>query len=179
MGLARAYARLTELDPVAAARTEPGNRRRIVRALEVIELTGRQFSSFGSGVDTYPTPAISVSMLGIDVDASRLAGRIADRVDTMGRQGFVDEVRGLEGRSLSRTAREAIGYRELLRYLAGDIPALADALDATVRRTRRFARRQRAWFRRDPRVTWIPEAEPASRIVAAWNAEAPRSAVAP
>ena len=172
-GLARAFARLTALDPAAAARMEPGNRRRIVRALEVIELTGRQFSSFGAGIDSYAVPAIPVSMLGIEVESSELAARIAARVDTMCQLGLLDEVGGLVGRPLSRTAREAIGYRELLGYLAGEVSTLADALDATVRRTRRFARRQRAWFRRDPRVTWISGAASAAAIVDAWTAETP------
>ena len=172
-GLARAFARLTALDPAAAARMEPGNRRRIVRALEVIELTGRQFSSFGAGIDRYAVPAIPVSMLGIEVESSELAARIAARVDTMCQLGLLDEVGGLVGRPLSRTAREAIGYRELLGYLAGEVSTLADALDATVRRTRRFARRQRAWFRRDPRVTWISGAASAAAIVDAWTAETP------
>jgi len=174
-GLARAYDRLTTLDPAAAARMEPGNRRRIVRALEVIELTGRQFSSFGSGIDAYPAPSIPVSMLGIDVEPGELAGRIATRLDAMCGLGFLDEVRGLVDRPLSRTAREAIGYRELLGYLAGEIPTFEAALDTTARRTRRFARRQRAWFRRDPRVAWISATESAALIVAAWNAEAPLS----
>ena len=158
-GLAKAYARLSELDPSAAARMEPGNRRRIVRALEVIELTGRRFSSFGPGIDEYPAPAISVTMLGLRFAPAQLADRIATRFATMRREGLVDEVRALAGRSadraLSRTAREAIGYRELLAYFAGDLPALDDAFDAAVRRTRRFARRQRTWFGRDPRVVWI------------------------
>ncbi len=153
--LALAYARLTELDPVAAARMEPRNRRRIVRALEVIELTGRQFSSFGPGICDYPTPALSVSMLGLDVKPATLAVRIAQRFETMRARGLVDEVRGLAQMDLSRTAREAIGYHEVLAYLSGDIPNLDDALDAAVRRTRRFARRQRTWFGRDPRVEWV------------------------
>jgi tRNA dimethylallyltransferase len=158
-GLAKAYARLSELDPSAAARMEPGNRRRIVRALEVIELTGRRFSSFGPGIDEYPAPAISVTMLGLRFAPAELADRIAARFATMRREGLVDEVRSLADRTadqaLSRTAREAIGYRELLAYFAGDIPILDDAFDAAVRRTRRFARRQRTWFGRDPRVVWI------------------------
>jgi len=158
-GLVKAYARLSELDPSAAARMEPGNRRRIVRALEVIELTGRRFSSFGPGIDEYPAPAISVTMLGLRFAPAELADRIAARFATMRREGLVDEVRALAGRSadraLSRTAREAIGYRELLACFAGDLPALDDAFDAAVRRTRRFARRQRTWFGRDPRVVWI------------------------
>jgi tRNA dimethylallyltransferase len=158
-GLEKAFARLTDLDPLAAARMEPGNRRRIVRALEVIELTGRQFSSFGPGIDEYPAPAIPVTMLGLRFAPGQLAERIAARFATMRRDGLVDEVRSLADRSadqaLSRTARQAIGYRELLAYFAGDIPALDDAFDAAVRRTRRFARRQRTWFGRDPRVSWI------------------------
>ena len=133
-GLARAYARLIGLDPSAAARMEPGNRRRIVRALEVIELTGRRFSSFGPGIDEYPAPAISVTMLGLRFAPAQLAERIAARFATMRRAGLADEVRSLADlpadESLSRTAREAIGYRELLAYFAGDIPALDDAFDA-------------------------------------------------
>ena len=160
-GLARAYARLTELDPDAAARMEPGNRRRIVRALEVIELTGRPFSSFGAGFDDYPAPAISVTMIGIAVEPGVLGARIKERVEAMRAGGLLEEVRGLTDRALSRTAHEAIGYREMFDHLSGDIPLLADALDATVRRTRRFARRQRAWFGHDPRVQWIAADQPA------------------
>ena len=78
--------------------------------------------------------------------------RIAERVEAMRARGLLDEVRGLTDRPLSRTAREAIGYREMFAHLSGEIPQLADALDAIVRRTRRFARRQRAWFGHDPRV---------------------------
>ena len=158
-GLARAYSHLAEVDPEAATRMEPGNRRRIVRALEVIELTGRRFSSFGPGIDEYPSPAISVTMLGLRFTAPDLGERIAARFDTMRNAGLVDEVRALAdlppAQSLSRTAREAIGYRELLAYFAGDIPTLDEAFDAAVRRTRRFARRQRTWFGRDPRVQWV------------------------
>jgi tRNA dimethylallyltransferase len=172
-GLERAYGRLTDLDPVAAARMERGNRRRIVRALEVIELTGRQFSSFGPGIDEYPAPAISVTMLGVQFPAPQLAERIADRFEAMRQRGLVDEVRSLAGASLSRTAREAIGYRELLAYFAGDVLTLDDAFDAAVRRTRRFARRQRKWFGRDPRVQWIDGtrsiAERAADAMRAWD----------
>jgi tRNA dimethylallyltransferase len=161
VGLARAYSRLVDLDPVAAARMEPGNRRRIIRALEVIELTGRPFSSFGPGIDEYPAPVLPVSMFAIEIVPARLAVRIGERFETMRARGLVDEVRQLAEHPLSRTAREAIGYREVLAHLDGEIPALEDALDAAVRRTRRFARRQRVWFRRDPRVEWIPEADTA------------------
>jgi len=176
-GLAHAYGRLVEIDPAAAARMEPGNRRRIVRALEVIELTGRRFSSFGPGIDEYPEPAVSVTMLGLRFDAPVLAARIAGRFDQMRRTGLVDEVRALADlpadRSLSRTAREAIGYRELLAYFAGALPTLDDAFDEAVRRTRRFARRQRTWFGRDPRVQWIDGtrsvADLAAHVVRVWR----------
>jgi tRNA dimethylallyltransferase len=148
------HRRLVALDPVAATRMEPGNRRRIVRALEVIELTGRPFSSFGPGIDDYRPPVLDVTLFGIAVERAVLAQRIEQRIAAMNAAGLVDEVRGLAERPLSRTAREAIGYREVLEHLAG-VCSLEDALDAAVRRTRRFARRQRVWFGRDPRVQWI------------------------
>jgi tRNA dimethylallyltransferase len=154
-GLAAAYDRLRTVDPAAAARMEPGNRRRVVRALEVIQITGRRFSSFGPGIDEYRDPALSVTMLGLEFTSEALAARIACRFETMRADGLVDEVRALADRPLSRTAQEAIGYRELLGHLAGEVTSLNDAFDAAVRRTRRFARRQRAWFGRDPRVQWL------------------------
>src|SRR5207248_997836 len=111
--LAALHERLTQLDPDAAARMEPGNRRRIVRALEVIELTGRPFSSFGPGIDDYGPPALDVALLGLAVDRADLARRIEQRFAAMNAAGLVDEVRSLEARRLSRTAREALGYREV------------------------------------------------------------------
>ena len=180
-GLARAYERLTQLDPVAAARMEPGNRRRIVRALEVIDLTGRKFSSFGPGIREYGAPAIDVTMFGIGFESPVLAERIGNRFDAMCEHGLVAEVESFAGQPLSRTAREAIGYREVLAYLAGET-TLDDAFDAAVRRTRRFARRQRVWFGRDPRVHWVDGARPvdalAREIAAAWSAPASLGAVA-
>jgi tRNA dimethylallyltransferase len=164
--LAALHERLTQLDPDAAARMEPGNRRRIVRALEVIELTGRPFSSFGPGIDDYGPPALDVTLLGLAVEPADLARRIEQRFAAMNAAGLVDEVRSLQARPLSRTAREAIGYREVLAHLAGDM-SLADALDAAVRRTRRFARRQRVWFGRDPRVQWIDAGAPMAALVGA------------
>jgi tRNA dimethylallyltransferase len=181
-GLAQAYERLTDLDPAAAARMEPGNRRRIVRALEVIELTGRKFSSFGPGIDDYGAPAIPVTMLGLAFEPADLARRIGRRFAAMRAAGLVDEVRGLAAQPLSRTAREAIGYREVLDHLAGGL-SLDDALDAAVRRTRRLARRQRVWFGRDPRVQWIAgnpaAADVAARALAVWRDAAALSGAAP
>jgi tRNA dimethylallyltransferase len=157
-GLARAYEQLAAADPIAAERIEPGNRRRIVRALEVIELTGRPFSSFGAGLTTYGTPVLDVTLLGVVFPRDELARRIAERFELMREAGLVDEVRALAARSrgLSRTARQAIGYKEVLAHLAGDIDSIDAALDLAARRSRQFARRQRVWFRRDPRIVWVP-----------------------
>jgi tRNA dimethylallyltransferase len=155
-GLDRAYRRLVDLDPAAAARIEPGNRRRVVRALEVIELSGRPFSSFGPGLDRYGPPALPLRMVGIWLDRSALSHRIDERVAAMQRDGLVAEVRALAAHpaGLGRTARQAIGYEEVLMHLHGDL-SLGDALELTARRTRQFARRQRVGFRRDPRIHWI------------------------
>ena len=155
---------------------EPGNRRRIVRALEVIELTGQQFSSFGPGIDEYGPPAIDVTMYGVAFESPVLAG--AHRAPVRARCARRDSWTRC-GRSpadaLSRTAREAIGYREVLAYLAGESQLLDDAFDAAVRRTRRFARRQRVWFGRDPRVQWVDgtatiRTRLARESLAAWSA---------
>jgi tRNA dimethylallyltransferase len=148
------HARLVELDPLAASRMEPTNRRRIVRALEVTMGSGRRFSSFGPGLGAHrPT---SFTMVGIRRGSEDLRERIAARYTEQMEAGFLDEVRRLrdDPRGLSRTAGQALGYKELLAHLDGDVP-LDEALDLAIRRTGRFARRQWAWFRRDPRITWI------------------------
>ena len=154
-GMAAAYQELERRDAVAASRIDPHNARRIVRALEVIELTGRPFSSFGPGVAAFGPTAFPVNVAGLWIPRVRLAERIAARVDAMRQAGLVDEVRAaLAGPGLSRTARPAIGYQEVAETLErGDEPD-AGVFDGIVRRTRSFARRQRMWFRRDPRVTW-------------------------
>lgn len=154
------HADLLRLDPGAAASIEPGNVRRTVRALEVIELTGRPFSSFGPGIQTYGDTVFPVRMAGVWLPRDVLHTRITARVAAMRDAGLVDEVRRLRDRGdLSRTSAQAIGYREVLDHLdrleaRGEDP-LAAALDATAARTRQFARRQRMWFRRDPRITWF------------------------
>ena len=148
------HARLAELDPVAAGRMEPTNRRRVIRALEVTLGSGRAFSSFGEGLMAFaPTRFV---LTGISLAPDTVARRISERYARQLVDGFLDEVRDLAARpeGLSRTARQALGYRELLEHVAGHI-ALDDAIDLAVRRTRRFARRQRAWFRRDPRIAWV------------------------
>jgi tRNA dimethylallyltransferase len=158
------YAELARLDPEAAAGLEPGNTRRIARALEVIELTGRPFSSFGTGIQTYGATVFPVRIAGVWLPRDVVSQRIADRVGEMFAAGLVDEVRALRERgALSRTAAQAIGYREVLEHLAagpaggepGNASSLDTVLEAIVIRTRQFARRQRMWFRRDPRIAWF------------------------
>ena len=148
------HRRLAALDPVAAARMEPSNRRRVVRALEVTLGSGRPFSSYGPGVRAHPpTP---FTLVGLQRGPADLGERIARRYEQQVAAGFVDEVRALRAhpQGLSRTAAQALGYKELLLHLEGAC-SLEDALALAVRRTRRFARRQRAWFRRDERITWL------------------------
>jgi len=153
-GLDELFRRLRDLDPVAAKRVEPTNRRRIVRALEVIGGTGRRFSSFGPGLLEYPPT--SSSIIGLELGRPELDRRLADRLDDQLARGFLEEVRSLVTRpaGLSRTARQAIGYRELLCHLEEGM-ALEQARAESLRRLRALARRQEAWFRRDPRVVWF------------------------
>jgi tRNA dimethylallyltransferase len=148
------HGRLTRLDPVAAGRMEPTNRRRVIRALEVTIGSGRAFSSYGPGLDVHPpTP---FHLVGVALPPAVVAERIDARYAAQMAAGFLDEVRTLACRpaGLSRTARQALGYRELLQHVEDGRP-LDDALSEAVRRTRRFARRQRAWFARDPRIEWL------------------------
>ncbi len=152
------HARLAELDPLGAGRMEPTNRRRIVRALEVTLGSGQPFSSFGPGLDAHPPSRFD--LVGLRREPSDLRTRISARYAQQMADGFLEEVQRLhtDRRGLSRTARQALGYKELIAHLDGELP-LEDAVDLAVRRTVRFARRQRAWFRRDPRIRWI-DAEP-------------------
>lgn len=174
-GLAAAYAELQRVDPAAAARIEPGNARRVARALEVLQITGRPFSSFGAGLQEFGAPVFPVRIAGVWLPRAVLNDRIERRFALMRGAGLVDEVRGLEARgALSRTARQAIGYREVLAHLDGEIPVLDDAFAAAVVRTRQFARRQRMWFRRDPRARWFgAPGNPCSilpALLASWSA---------
>jgi tRNA dimethylallyltransferase len=156
-GAAALHARLARADPAAAAAILPGNGRRIVRALEVIELSGRPFSATLPGYDSL-YPAVQ---LGLRLPRAELDRRIADRVGQMWQAGFVAEVRELASRGLrlGRTASRALGYAQVLRFLAGEWPEEQAAAE-TVRATRRFARRQEAWFRRDPRINWLAADDP-------------------
>ena len=146
------HARLAAADPVAAAAILPSNGRRIIRALEVIELSGRPFSAtLPEYQAVYP-----VVQIGIEISRSELDERIAARVRRMSELGFVDEVRQLEAAGLrhGRTASRALGYAQVLKFLAGDWSE-QEAADQTILATRRFVRRQESWFRRDPRVKWL------------------------
>jgi tRNA dimethylallyltransferase len=151
------HERLRRLDPVAAGRILPGNGRRIVRALEVVQLTGVPVRSALPA----PTPHYPCRLIGVDLAPADLDRRIADRVDRMWQDGLVDEVRGLVRRGLpdGRTARAALGYRQILRWLDGT-GTETQARQDTVVATRRFVRRQRSWFRRDGGIRWYDGTTP-------------------
>jgi tRNA dimethylallyltransferase len=162
LGPAALHGKLAAADPAAAAAILPTNGRRIVRALEVIELSGRPFSA------TLPeyASALPAVQIGLSVPRPELDERIANRVRAMWQAGLVDEVRRLAVRAASgsglrsgRTASRALGYAQVLRFLDGEWTE-AEAQEQTVRATRRFARRQESWFRRDPRVRWLDAGVP-------------------
>ena len=148
------HQRLADLDAAAAQRILPSNGRRIVRALEVVTLTGRPYAA---KLPEYEYAFDDVAQLGLDVPRDVLDERIAARVEAMWAAGFVDEVRRLElaGLRRGRTASRALGYAQVLRALAWE-STLDEARAATVRATTRFARRQDSWFRKDPRISWLP-----------------------
>lgn len=147
------HAQLVELDPVAAARMEPSNARRVVRALEVCHGSGRRFSSFGPGLESYgPSP---VRQIGLRWPMDLLTERIRTRVQSMVAAGWVDEVAELEAAGgLSRTAAQAVGYAEIGQVWRGELD-LETAMEMIVLRTRQLAVRQLRWFRRDPRIRWV------------------------
>lgn len=154
IGDAALYARLAELDPVAAARIQPRNSRRVIRALEVIALTGRPFSA------TMPTRGefrFDAIWFCVDRETGDLDERIAVRVNSMVDQGFLDEVRALSKIGLRDgvTASRALGYQQMLAVLDGTL-SMDQAIADTISGTRRYVRRQRSWFRRDSRQIWLP-----------------------
>lgn len=159
------HAELARLDPTAAARMEPSNARRVVRALEVTLGSGRPFSSFGPGLAAYPS--VPFVQIGLQWARPRLAERIAERVHRMIAAGLVEEVAGLLAapRGLSRTAAQALGYKEIADHLAGRC-SLDEAVDTVILRTRQFAVRQERWFRRDPRIRWVQiEHDPVAEVL--------------
>ena len=152
------HRRLAGVDPEAAAQILPDNGRRVVRALEVIALTGRPFSASLPRLEYVDPLTVQV---GVDIDRPTLDARIARRVEEMFAGGLVEEVEALlrSGLADARTASRAIGYREVMGYLAGD-RSLAEAIEQTTVATRRFARRQDSWFRKDPRIVWVAYDDP-------------------
>jgi len=162
------HARLVDLDPVTAGRLEPLNRRRIVRALEVTLGSGRRFSEYGPGLTAYPP--VPVLQIGLRPPVDELDRRIEERVAAMAEAGFVEEVRALLARpdGLGRTAGQALGYREVAAALA-EGTSIAEALAETIRRTRRYARRQLRWYRRDPRIEWCETVGEAEGRLGQWS----------
>jgi tRNA dimethylallyltransferase len=158
VGPAELHARLASLDPAAAGSILADNGRRIVRALEVVELTGRPFSATLPRLEYADPDSLQI---GVDIDRPTLDARIAARVQAMFDAGLVAEVERLLAAGLrdARTAGQAIGYREVSAYLAGEL-TLDEARERTVVATRRFARRQDSWFRKDPRVVWVRYDDP-------------------
>ena len=152
------HRRLTQLDPASARQILPANSRRVVRALEVIALTGEGFSA-ALPPRHYVLP--EVVQVGLDIDRPRLDHRIAERVDRMWAAGLVAEVRRLVDHGLrdGLTASRALGYRQVLAFLDGELTE-DEARTRTITATRKFARRQDSWFRKDPRITWLPFDQP-------------------
>ncbi len=157
-GSAELHRRLAQVDPDAAARVLPSNGRRVVRALEVVEITGRPFAAALPEQRYHDERAVQV---GVDIDRETLDRRIEERVAQMWEAGLVDEVRALvaDGLRSGRTASRALGYQQVLAFLDGELTE-AEARERTVTGTRRFARRQDSWFRKDPRVTWVAYDDP-------------------
>jgi tRNA dimethylallyltransferase len=150
------HTRLSELDPLAASRMEPTNRRRIIRALEVSIGSGQPFSSFGPGLEQAQRAANGWNLIGLDTDRVLLATRIAQRYERQMTDGFLDEVTRLHttfGTQISRTAGQALGYRQLLEHVRGECE-LNDALEAARVATVSFAKRQQRWFRRNTNINW-------------------------
>jgi tRNA dimethylallyltransferase len=165
LGADELYARLSAADPVAAARIDPANVRRTIRALEVSTITGAPFSDFAAAWEVYDPSAVRVA--GIRLVAATLDMRVRARVARMLEAGWIDEVRDLMERGFGAwlTASQAIGYAELAEHLDGRL-ALEEAMDRTVKRTKELARRQMAWFRRDPRVRWFDAGDEGAMSVA-------------
>ena len=171
VGVGELHAELARRDPAAAASILPTDGRRTVRALEVVELTGRPFAASAPRIGT---PRWDTVIIGLDCDTTLLDERLARRTDAMFEQGLVDEVRGLLGDGLRDgvTASRALGYAQVLAALdaGGSEDRLRDAREQTFVGTRRYVRRQRSWFRRDHRVRWLDAADRQALVDAALRA---------
>jgi len=165
-GAAALYKELIEKDPAAAEIVHPNNVRRIIRALEVIELTGRPFSEVHRHWKVRDS-LYDLAMFGLTMDREKLHERINRRVDLMIEAGFLDEVKALLGAGYEKflTSQQAIGYKELSGYLKNEV-SLGEAVDTLKARTRQYAKRQLTWFRADPRVHWIDVDEKPTIVVA-------------
>lgn len=155
-GVETLYAELTRVDPAAAAKMEPGNARRIVRALEVIEITGRPFSE-NDAWDRFES-IYDLRVAGLERPREDLYERVSARVDRMLERGLDAEARAIATSGMGATARQALGYRQVLD--AGEDAEAGQVRDEIVRATKRFARRQLSWFRADPRIRWFEASDP-------------------
>ena len=156
-GAEELYGLLVKLDSKAAEKILPNNMRRVVRALEVTLGSGRPFSSFGPGLTLYEPN--NIQLFGLSMDRKDLSQRLSLRLDMQLETGFVEEVRKLyREKEISKTARQAIGYAEIFDYLEDKL-TFDETKEKILKRTRDYAKRQEAWFRRDPRVCWLKGSE--------------------
>ncbi len=155
---AELYQKLSELDPLASTRMEPNNRRRVIRALEVTIGSGMKFSSYGPGLSVYKESTYEI--IGLRWERAEIDRRITARFDAQMESGFLNECERLldSKHPLSRSASQALGYKHLFQYLKGEC-CLDDAVEAAIKDTKKFARKQERWFRRDPRINWIDISE--------------------
>ena len=155
-GVEALFKRLKEIDPKAAENILPNNARKIVRALEVNEITGKAFNA----KLPEPSPIFSDVRIALDMPRDLLDQRIIDRVHQMFEDGFVDEVKSIEKNlRLGKTAFRALGYSQVLSLLSGEISE-DEAITLTINATKKFARRQLSWFRRDPLIHWLDATSP-------------------
>ncbi|WP_065248215.1 MULTISPECIES: tRNA (adenosine(37)-N6)-dimethylallyltransferase MiaA [Dermabacter] len=154
IGTAAAHVELAAADPDAAAKIAPRDERRIVRALEVHRLTGKPFSAF---LPTYTFHDPAIAYVAVQLDRSKLHKRVEERVHRMVESGFREEVEALleAGIEQGTTARQAIGYAQMIAHVRGEL-SLEAAIESTITNTRRLVRKQDTWFRRDKRLTWVP-----------------------
>lgn len=152
------HRRIAELDPIAASRIDPLNGRRVVRALEILLITGEPFSAALPDENESWQPVLEI---GLNSDRAHLVERLAKRVEKMWQQGLVDEAQSLISSGLreGKTSSMAIGYRQALAQLDGEL-SQQEAIDQTVQLTQRYARRQMSWFRRDERINWFDYQQP-------------------
>ena len=155
---AELYQKLSELDPLASTRMEPNNRRRVIRALEVTIGSGMKFSSYGPGLSVYKESTYEI--IGLRWERAEIDRRITARFDAQMESGFLNECERLFDSKdpLSRSASQALGYKHLFQYIKG-VCCLDEAVEAAIKDTKKFARKQERWFRRDPRINWIDISE--------------------